>query len=76
MSMEKRDIASIPIYPEGKECSSPTAYRILSMFDNIMLNHILIDGMEIKKIHTELTEMQKRILWLLDITEEVFWRDQ
>ncbi|MCL5989042.1 MAG: IS1634 family transposase [Candidatus Thermoplasmatota archaeon] len=76
INMEKRDIASIPIYPEGRECSSPTAYRILSMFDNIMLNHILIDGREIKKIHTELTEMQKRILWLLDITEEVFWRDQ
>jgi hypothetical protein len=46
------------------------------MFDNIMLNHILIDGREIKKIHTDLTEMQKRILWLLDITEEVIWRDQ
>ena len=76
MNMEKRGIASIPIYPEGRECSSPTAYRILSMFDNIMLNHILIDGMEIKKIHTQLTEMQKRILWLLDITEEAFWRDQ
>ncbi|MCL4420968.1 MAG: hypothetical protein M1477_04700 [Candidatus Thermoplasmatota archaeon] len=76
MNMEKRDIASIPIYPERRECSSPTAYRILSMFDNIMLNHILIDGREIKKIYTELTEMQRRILWLLDITEEVFWRDQ
>ena len=76
INMEKRDIASIPIYPEGRECSSPTAYRILSMFDNILLNHILIDGMEIKKIHTDLTEMQKRILWLLDITEEEFWRDQ
>ena len=76
MSMEKRGIASIPIYPEGREYSSPTAYRILSMFDNIMLNHILIDGMEIKKIHTDLTEVQKRILWLLDITEEAFWRDQ
>ncbi|MCL5990466.1 MAG: hypothetical protein M1166_09080 [Candidatus Thermoplasmatota archaeon] len=74
--MEKRDIASIPIYPEGRECSSPTAYRILSKFDNTMLNHILIDGMEIKKIHTELTEMQKRILRLLDITEESFWQDQ
>ena len=58
------------------ERASPTAYRILSKFDNTMLNHILIDGMEIKKIHTELTEMQKRILRLLDITEESFWQDQ
>jgi hypothetical protein len=61
---------------KGRECFSPTAYRILLMFDNIMLNQILIDGSEIKKIQTDLTKMQKRILWLLDITEEVFWRDQ
>ena len=76
MNMEKRGIASLPIYPERRECSSPTAYRILSMFDNIVLNHILIDGREIKKIHTDLTERQKQILWLLDITEETFWRDE
>jgi transposase len=76
MNMEKRGIASLPIYPEGRECSSPTAYRLLSLFDNIMLNHIIINGKEIKKIHTDLTEVQKQILWLLDITEERFWRDQ
>jgi len=76
MNMEKRGIVSLPIYPEGRECSSPTAYRLLSLFDNIMLNHIIINGREIKKIHTDLTEVQKQILWLLDITEERFWRDQ
>jgi hypothetical protein len=59
MNMEKRGIASLPIYPEGRECSSPTAYRILSLFDNIMLNHIIINGREIKRIHTDLTEVQK-----------------
>ena len=76
MNMEKGGEASFPIYLEGRECTSPTAYRILSTFDNIMINHILINGREIKKIQTDLTEMQKRILWLLDITEEAFWREQ
>ena len=42
------------------------------MFDNIMLNHILVDGREIKKIRTDLTEKQKQILRLLDITEKTF----
>jgi hypothetical protein len=73
--MEKKDIASISVYPEGGTRFSHSV-QILSKFDNIMLNHILIDGMEIKKIHTELTEIQKRILRLLDITEESFWQDQ
>jgi hypothetical protein len=76
INMKKTGIVSLPIYPEGMECSSPTAYRILSMYDNIMLNHILVDGMKIKKIHADLTEIQKQISRLLDITEEAFLRDQ
>ncbi len=54
------------------ECSSSTAYRILSSSDNVMLIHILINGTDNKKIHTERTRMQKRILWFLDITEKPF----
>jgi len=50
MNMEKRGIVSLHIYPEGRECSSPAAYGILSLFDNIMLNHIIINGREIKKM--------------------------
>ncbi|EQD74759.1 Transposase [mine drainage metagenome] len=76
INMEKRDVASIPIYPEERECSYPTSYRILSKFDNIVLNHVLIGGKEIKVIRTELTEIQKQILSLLDIPEDRFWLDQ
>ena len=72
----KRNISSIHVYPEGMECSSSTAYRILSSSDNVMLIHILINGTDNKKIHTERTRMQKRILWFLDITEKPFWRNQ
>ena len=71
--MKERNIASIPVYPEERECSSPTAYRILSKFENIVMNYILIDGKETKTVHSELSRAQRQILSLLDIEEERFW---
>ena len=74
--MKDQNIISIPVYPEGRECSSPTAYRILSKFDNIVLNHLLLGGREVKTVHPELSNVQKQIICLLNIQEEKFWPDQ
>jgi transposase len=76
INMRDRNIASIPVYSEERECSSPTAYRILHKFENIVVNHILVDGREVKTVHPRLSDIQKKILSLLDIQEEKFWPDQ
>ena len=76
INMKSGDIASIPVYSEDRECSSPTSYRILSKFENIVMNHILVDGREVKTVHTELSKIQKQILSLLDIQEVKFWSNQ
>lgn len=70
--MKDRNIDSIPIYPEERECSSPTAHRILSRFENVVMNRILMGGKEVKTMHPDLSEAQKQILSLLDIEEERF----
>ncbi|OWP56969.1 MAG: hypothetical protein B2I17_03255 [Thermoplasmatales archaeon B_DKE] len=72
ISMKDQGVSSIPVYFEERECSSTTAYRILSKFDNILLNHILVDGMEVKHVSTDISNTQRKILSLLHIEENRF----
>ena len=72
MRMKQAEINSLPIYSEDRECSSPTAYRVFSQFENVEAHHLLIEGKEIRKFYTELSNIQKMILSLLDIPAEKF----
>lgn len=71
-SMKQAGIESLPIYSEGRECTSPTAYRIFSQFENMEEHHLLFAGREIRRFHTELSTIQKMILSLLGIPAEKF----
>lgn len=72
ISMKDQGISNIPVYFEERECSSTTAYRILSKFDNILLDHILVDGMDEKHVSTDISNTQRKILFLLHIEENRF----
>ena len=76
LSMKDQGMSGIPVYFEERECSSPTAYRLLSKFDNVLLNHILVDGREVKSVCTDLSDIQRQILALLHIEESTFRPDQ
>jgi transposase len=41
LSMKSMKIESIPIYHERKECESPTADRLLSIFSNLQFHRLL-----------------------------------
>ncbi len=72
IGMKRADIESLPIYPEEREGVSPTAYRIFSQFENVETHHLFIEGKEIRKFYSELSAIQKKILYILDIPEEKF----
>ena len=71
-SMEKNGLESIPIYPESRECRSPTTDRILGLFENVHYHDLIRNGTIIQTFQPRLNEIQLLVLKLLDIPVEVF----
>lgn len=65
-AMRSAKIASLPIYPEGRCCPSPTIFDIVRIFKNVERYEVVV-GDEITIFPAELTEIQRNILELLDV---------
>jgi hypothetical protein len=68
MAMKAAEIASIPVYPELRGCAAPSADRIFEIFAHVA-RHELRDsaGALVQAFEPELTELQLKILELLDV---------
>ena len=58
--------ASLPIYPEGRCCPSPTIFDIVRLFRNVE-RYEVVAGDEITIFPAELSAIQKKLLELLDV---------
>ncbi len=66
-AMKARGIRSIPLYPEERACSAPTADKILALFEPLR-RHRLFDGDRVVKIFwDELSDVQRFVLDLLGV---------
>jgi len=71
-AMQRKQIASIPIYPEGRPCSRPTARRLLDLFETVQ-RHTLTHGKgPAEVLVTDLTRTQRRLLNLLRLTPKTY----
>ncbi|EQD74687.1 hypothetical protein B1B_02523, partial [mine drainage metagenome] len=66
LGMKREKIASLPIYPEERACESPTSSRMLELFENVEIHHLLSDGKYVRTFFTGLNEKQKLILRLTE----------
>lgn len=72
-AMVRAELASLPLYPEGRPCARPTTQKILELFEPIQrheLRHLASaaddeDGGEI--LVTALTPVQRKVLQLLGL---------
>lgn len=53
-SMKPEGLTSIPLYPEERECQSPSAPRILEIFADAQRHHLVSDGQIVKVFDPEL----------------------
>ena len=65
-AMRKERLPSLPIYPEGRPCASPTIFDIVRLFQNVE-RYEVTSGDEILIFPAELSEIQKELLRLLNI---------
>jgi transposase len=72
IKMSKNHRKHIPLYPEARECSAPTAQRVFEVFEHLQTHVLLKDGRKIRTFRPQLTELQKEVLELLEISPLIY----
>jgi len=68
--MGKRDIKSLPLYPEERKCMHPTTERIIDLFSNLRKHKLLDGGKEIKCFYDPISALQEEILDLFAVSKD------
>ena len=66
---------SLPLYPESRDCPSPSAPRILEISSDAQRHHLVSDGMIVKDFDPTLTSLQRDVLELLHVPVSVYVSD-
>ena len=73
LGMKKREIESLPLYPEGRPCKAPTADGILSAFLGLRRNRLIAPGGEVVRIfHDPLRPVVAQLLKLLGVGRRAY----
>lgn len=73
-AMERADVASIPLYPEGRACCRPTARRVIDAMASLSRHRLLTDEGDELDLYTDPTPLQKTLIKLNSFTEKNYGR--
>ncbi len=73
LNMEEKKLDSVPLYPENRNCKSPTVGLIIDIFNGVRLQHIIKENRIIETVPDELTKRQLLVLDLLNIKARTFF---
>ena len=65
-AMKREGLSSLPIYPEGRPCKSPTMFDIVRLFRNVERYEVAV-GEDLMVFPAELTKTHKQVLALLEV---------
>ncbi len=71
-NMKKAGLKSIPIYPEKRQCASPTTDKVWNLFNNIQPHYLTDNGVLVKTFNPRLNDVQALVLDLLKIPHSVY----
>ncbi|MDA8268033.1 MAG: IS1634 family transposase [Actinomycetota bacterium] len=71
-SMKAESLAGVPLYPEFRNCPSPSAPRILEIFSDIQRHHLMSGDDLVQVFEPQLTPMQQKVLDLLHVPANVY----
>ena len=72
-AMAERALRTIPLYPEQRACTSPSAVRLFEIFGDLARRHLIgPDNETVQTFPPELTELQVILLDLLGVPVECY----
>jgi transposase len=73
-AMAERGIRQLPVYPEDRGSTAPTAARVLDTLTGLARHHLIDEqGKRVQTFQPELNPLQRLILDLLDIPEAAYF---
>ncbi len=73
-AMQRREIESLPLYPEGRACRWPTARRVIDLFESVQRHTLRRRARPAEVMVAEPTRLQRRLLNLLGLTAADYGR--
>ncbi len=70
--MQHADLTKIRLYPEFRNCTSPSTERILEIFATLNRHQLHHHGVPIKTFHPELTAQQEQVLELMNLAPSAY----
>ena len=71
-SMKAEGLGGIPLYPELRDCPSPSAPRILEIFHDVQRHQLISEGEVVQTFEPQLTPLQRQVLDLLHVPVSVY----
>ncbi len=72
-AMAREQITDLPLYPEDRSCTAPTAARVFDHLAPLQRHHLIRDGHEIvQAFHPQLTPLQAQLLALLGVPASTY----
>lgn len=71
-AMNAAGTTTIPLYPEDRACGSPSATRVLEIFNGIAIHRLTRNGKTVQIFEPALTPLQLEVLELLDIPPSTY----
>lgn len=73
-AMQRKEIESLPLYPEGRACRRPTARRVIDLFEPVVRHALSRGNRPAEILVTDLTRVQRRLLALLRLPPKHYGR--
>jgi transposase len=71
-AMAASGTASIPLYPEDRECGAPSAPRIFEIFSGLARHELVSNKRIVQTFAPELTHLQAQVLDLLEVPHSAY----
>lgn len=71
-AMTRQQISELPLYPEDRACTAPTASRVFDHLAPLQRHHLIRDGHAVQTFEPQLTELQAQLLDLLSVPASAY----
>jgi hypothetical protein len=75
-AMAREQIAELPLYPEDRACTAPTAARVIEHLAPLQRHHLTHDQQPVQTFQPQLTPLQAQLLDLLNIPATTYTTSQ
>jgi transposase len=73
-AMAREQITDLPLYPEDRSCTAPTAIRVFDHLAPLQRHHLTRDRHIVQTFEPQLTPLQAQLLHLLDVPASAYTR--